>query len=290
MLTTGKEVEGTPLKLAKDFGVKGETCVSRYESLGAFMRHHEKNLETITNQDASGDEDHKQGGYLFFRTKDISEMIEILKTGDDEIKQGLKDATKISIKELDKELMSKTNHFIPDVEGLFFDVAKVLSGEPEAWYRRTGEKNIKPKIYVPILGSYSYKKDAKEMIKNASKIIALVKALEDRGFEVQVDMVFSAHKLTDRNKNAFVSTICMKGYSETFNFNKLSAMMHPSFFRRLIFREMELAFPTELGGYYGIHSGLRAFEESDKILAIEDITTIDTFKERVIGIIKEDQK
>ncbi len=181
--------------------------------------------------------------------------------------------------------MTRTNHFMPDVEGLFFDVAKVFSGEPEAWYRRTGENNIKPKIYVPILGSYSYKKKASQMITNASKILALVKALEDRGFEVQVDMVFTADRVQDRKRNAFVSTIAVKKYEETFNYQKLSAMLHPSFFRRLIFREMELAFPKDLGGYYGLQTGLEAFEDSDKMLAIEDTDSIERFKENVIGII-----
>tara|TARA_R110000772_G_scaffold5454_4_gene19480 strand:+ start:1020 stop:1859 length:840 start_codon:yes stop_codon:yes gene_type:complete len=273
-------------KLLKNFTHKGtfnpdKWIISEYPSTTSFLKRLERGKTTPTNQTSSN-----EGGYDFSQTNNMAEAMKILREGSPDILNGLKDATKHAIADLKKELHTQPDTYICDVEGLFFDVAKVIEGEPECWYRESWDKARKPRIYVPINGTYNAGFDSKKAIKNASKVIALVKALEDKGIEVELDMMFLSSGMTYDGKNGF-SSIRVKGYDENFNYAKLSGMLHPAFFRRLNFRESELQAPDDLsGGYGGAMNFKDLFEEGRNMLSIADTDSIENFKKEAVQLLK----
>ena len=263
----------------------GKWLTTHYSSLSAFTKYLQKNEGTKTCAYAS-----HEGSYTFTETNSFEEALTLLKTGSDEIKAGLKDAVKHAISDLAKELNSQPEGYIPDVEGMFFDVAKVVEGEPEAWYREPWDKVKKPRISVPVMGTYNASFDAKKAIENASKIIALIKAMEDKGIEVEMTMVFLSSNMTNDREHS-MTAITVKGYDENFNWSKLSAMLHPSFFRRCVFRDSELQAPKNLsGGYGGDYNPKDVFEGGENMLKISDADSVRRFKEVVLETLKGKKK
>lgn len=253
-----------------------------YRSLNEFLRYIEKNEDVKTNSHSS-----HTGNESFTGTASFEDAIQLLKDGAPEIIEGLKKHVKLSIAELAKELNTLPQGYVADVVGLFFDVSKVIDGEPEAWLREPWDKEKKPRIKVPISGSYNANVDKETIIKNASKIIALIKALEDNNFEVEAIMVFPASDSCTSGKHAN-SSVIIKGFDENFNWNKLSAMLHPSFFRRLMFRDLELMFPTSLSGGYGrtTSSTYKPFVGGESMLKLSEKKSIETFKKQVLYRLK----
>lgn len=255
--------------------------VNIYPSLTKFQRYLEANEHVKTCRNYSHD-----GEYSFSKSRNFAEALSILKTGSDEIKAGLKDAVKHAISDLNKELHSIPEGYVADVEGLFFDVAKVVEDEPEAWYREPFNKTKKPRIRVPILGTYNAGFKAQTAIENASQIIALIKAMGDRGIEVEMVMVFFSKNMTCDSYHG-LTAVTVKGYDEKFNWSKLSAMLHPSFFRRCVFRDSELQAPQTLAGSYGSDfKTADVFEGGENMLKISDKDTIRRFKEQVLESLK----
>ena len=248
-----------------------------YNTLGEFLRFLEKNEKIETNQYSSHKEDSSFSG-----TKDFEEALGLLKHGSPEIMNGLKKAVKLSIAKLAKELNTLPQGYVADVVGLFFDVSKVIDGEPEAWLREPWDKEKKPRIKVPISGSYTAGVSKDLVIQNASEIIALIKALEDNGFEVEAIMVFPANDVSS-GRNA-CSSVIIKGFDESFNWSKLSGMLHPSFFRRLMFRDLELMYPETLRGGYGgtTPDTYTVFEGGESMLKLDTHSSIEKFKEQVL--------
>ena len=263
----------------------GKWLTTHYKSLSAFTKYLEKNEGTETNHFSS-----HTGSFDFTQTNSFEETIQLLKTGSDEIKAGLKDAVKHAIADLQKELNSQPEGYMPDVEGLFFDVAKVVEGEPECWYREPWDKVKKPRISVPIMGTYNGGFDSKRAIDNASKVIALIKAMEDKGIEVEMTMCFLTSRMTDDNYHG-MTAVTVKGYDERFNWSKLSAMLHPSFFRRMIFRDSELQAPKTLSSGYGTdYNPKDVFEGGENMIKISDVDSINRFKTKVLETLKGKKK
>ena len=254
-----------------------EILTTNYKSLGALLKFLEQNEQIMTNEYSS-----HNGTHTFTGTSNMGEALKMLKDGNDEIKAGLKKNVKIAMDKLQKELNSQPESYIADIEGLFFDVAKVIEGEPECWYREPWDKTKKPRLQIPIMGSYNGGFKKEKAIKNASEIIALVKALEDNGFECELSMIFMAENCTWKHEKMFHS-IMIKNYDESFNWNKLSAMLHPSFFRRIIFRDKELLAPKNLSDGYGSTANpSNYFENGDSMLVISEHSSIERFKNQVL--------
>lgn len=260
-----------------------KTVVSEFSSLTKFMKHLDTNMDTWTRNTKSF-----TNGYDFTETNNLQEAVNMLATGNQEIKDGLKNAVKHAIADLDKELNSDVEGYIADTTGLFFDVARVLTGEPECWYREPYDKTKNPRVTVPIMGNYRGTFDARDAIKNASKTIALIKAMEDKGIEVAVEMCFLSQWAEDAKpyRDSFVS-VAVKNFDETFNWNKLSAMLHPSFFRRLIFRERELQFPDGLDAYGSTPKNFAdVIVGGENLLQLQDAHSIEKFKTEVLTALK----
>lgn len=266
----------------KDKNERKNWEMTHYKSLNELLRYLEKNEKTKTNYHSS-----YENGSDFTGTKNFQEALDLLKNGSPDIMAGLKKQVKLAVADLAKELNTLPQGYTADVTGLFFDVSKVIDGEPEAWLREPWDKEKKPRISVPISGSYNANVKKELVIKNASEIIALIKALEDNGFEVEAVMVFPASESCSSGKNAN-SEVVIKGFDENFNWQKLSGMLHPSFFRRLMFRDLELMFPTTLQGGYGrtTKDTYTVFEGGESMLRLSEHDSIEKFKEQVLYRLK----
>lgn len=250
---------------------------TNYGSLGQFLKHLEKNMDTKTNEDSA-----YRSNYIFTGTHSFDEALELLRSGSAEIMAGLKKSVKLATEKLNKELNTQPEGYIPDVTGLFFDVARVIEGEPECWHREPWDKTKKPRLEIPVMGSYNAGFAKEKAIENATEIIALVKALESAGFECRLVMVFMATHTTYDNKGMFHS-VMIKNFDENFNWQKLSAMLHPSFFRRLIFRDKELLAPTNLEGGYGRTAEPEKWlENGESVLKISDKGSVERFKNQIL--------
>ena len=255
---------------------------TNYKSLSELLRYLKKNEDTQTNKYSS-----HTSGYSFTGTDSFAEALDLLTNGSPDIMVGLKKQVKIAIANLAKELNTLPQGYQLDVTGLFFDVSKVIDGEPEAWLRDPFDKERKPRIKIPISGSYNAGVSKDLVIKNASEIIALIKALEDNGFEIEATMVFPANNSGNDGKNAN-SSVTIKGFDENFNWLKLSGMLHPSFFRRLMFRDLELMFPDNLADGYGrtTKDTYNVFEGGESMLKLSEHDSIEKFKEQVLYRLK----
>ena len=254
-----------------------------FKTLSAFNKYLADNVDTPSKYHSAT----KDRDWEFSQTSNIEEAYNIAKNGSPEIMRGLKEAVKLEVEKLRDELMAKRKHDVGDVEGIIFDVAKVLNGEPEAWLRRPIKKNAKPKIRLTIMGNYGGGMDSYEMIQNASKIIALIKTLEEHQIDVHVDMLFAAeHIFKDKAANkemGLYTSITMKGFGETFNWAKISGMLHPSFFRRLIFRTREIVGGKNMySGYGHTIDPSYTFEDISRLIEVRDTESINRFKKSIL--------
>jgi hypothetical protein len=274
-----------------EFKKKG-WLVIEYSSLAEFTNRLRRDKATKTLRKESNDTEYDRLGWA--KSTDLEDALDQCKTGNAEIMEGLKEAVKLEVDNLAKELMSEPEGYVNDVHGLFFDIAKVIEGEPEAWLREPWDKQKKPRISVPIRGNYGGSFSSDNAIANASKVIALIKALEDTGIEVELKMVFASTNVSSKavngNRNAAIS-VTIKNYDESFNWKKVSSMLHPSFFRRLIFRERELLFPDTLSSGYGNSPRADDFgkeiEGGENWLMISDAESIEKFKVATLGMLTE---
>ncbi len=254
---------------------------SSFDSLAKFTKYLEINKDVVAAEDHS-----ETASYKFSQTHNLAEAIAMLKTGSPKIEEGLKNSVSHAIAELKKELDSEPQGYVADVQGLFFDVVKVVEGDPEAWYREPWDKTRKPRISVPIMGTYPGVFNTDKAIENASNIIALIKAMEDKGIEVELYMMFITKGMYNDGTSDCV-TITIKGYSESFNWRKLSAMLHPSFFRRCLFRYNEIEAGMDLKyNYGGDYLPVNLFVGGANMLKISDASSIEKFKTKTLELLR----
>jgi len=256
--------------------LKKDTRVKQFDSLAALGRYLDTNkeFEAAYNEASTASEN-------FTGTPSLEAARELLKTGSPEIMAGLKKAVKFEVDKLKEELMTKPIRMINDVEGLFFDVAKVVEGEPEAWIRKENPNTIKPRVEVVVAGNYRGDFPKEKAIKNAAKIIALIKAIEDAGVQTALTMIFcSTHTGDGVKDHTSLVSVKVKDFDESFNWNKTSAMLHPSFFRRLVFRCREIMYGNKLRDGYGRspNNFKSVIEGGENILVISDTSSIRRFK------------
>ena len=259
--------------------------MSNFDSIGSLKSFLGKHEDIVAEYSSS-----KNTGYIKVEdtgTNNFEEAMEMLSTGNPEIMKGLKNAVKHEIDKLNQELMTKPTGFKKDVEGLFFDVGLLMSGEPECWFKKPTKKTEKPKLDIYVLANYGYRTLASEIIKNSAKVIAVIKALEDAGIDVSMKMLFASESVY-YGKVGEITTVTAKGYGETFNWAKISAMLHPSFYRRIQFRVREINsvnIRKKLRGGYGyslkvVH--VKELDMFDHILSLKEVNVIDDFKNKIV--------
>lgn len=234
------------------------------------LRYLKDNMDTKTNCDSSFTSSKRWTG-----TDSFEDALQLLETGDDEITKKLKDATATKLQALN----SKASSYIPDVQGAFFDVSKVLTGEPECYYKLSYEKTTRPRADLQVVINYSASTGVELLIDNASDLLVKIKQFELQGVEVRLSAITkSSHMTTGKYSNqTFIGIVLLKDYQDSINYRKLSGILHPSFNRRLLFRLKELTYPTTLSKTYGspiIEKGDIRLDTNSSIKAIGEKNVI----------------
>jgi len=211
-----------------------------------FMRDYED--FTDSSELSSMREESRSDGFSGVKTYDDS--LELLETGDTEVMKKIKIETSKQVAELGKKYEEVIHGYKFDVHGEMFDVGLVLTGVPEAWLEPENEYEEKVRVEIIINGTFNAGVSKDDVIKGASRILAIIKILEDNDVEVKLKIV-SCIKEHDYNHNIFVATD-VKDYDEPINYKKASALLSPTYLRRGMFKVMEISAKQELGGHYGI--------------------------------------
>lgn len=202
----------------------------------------------------------------------VEEFKEILNSGDVAMIKSIKDFTDKKTSELLKSHNKLAVDYLIGVEGEFFDVGIVLSGEPEHWFKETkiDGATIQPRIKINISGSYSHKVNANTVLENASLILAYCKVLERLGIQTSIKVHFQSSNEHERRgkNNVYDYFLKVKGFEDNISYYKLSTVLHPSFLRRGIFRIKEIRWNKNQANNYG------KSQEDEKFIQLNDINSI----------------
>lgn len=129
-----------------------------------------------------------------------------------------------------------------DVEGMGFDVARYIEGEPEHWVRleestmqEDSHRHVKVIVHGGALGDVS----TETMLAKGAVAAALVELLEFAGHNVELHHVAAVEKKRGAGLY-FASWIRLKAYDQPLDMDRVAfALAHPSMHRRLTFKVRE---------------------------------------------------
>ena len=100
-------------------------------------------------------------------------------------------------------------------EGLFFDVATVLNGQPECWFNEDFSYDNKPAKDFYININFSYKITTEQIFQKLNKLVQIIDSLEGNGQRLNVFLVSYSQNKSKQNNASFVCKI--KDQSEPLN-------------------------------------------------------------------------
>lgn len=235
----------------------------RFENISEFTRYLDKNKNVIASESASSryDEDRWAG------TTNWAEFEQLIQNGDDEITKEIRKWTQYYIDKFE-ELYAESIGWQFDVVGQFFDIGAVLVGEPEAWLNEIVVKDDKF-IKLKINGVYPAKTDTSKVRRNASKVFGIAVALEKQGYLVEIDMEY---RTENPYKNGDIEvTIPVKTYNSPLDYKKFGILLNVAFFRRGIFRLLEIECGKELRSGYGRTKRVEGDIQLDNEQQVDDL-------------------
>lgn len=273
-LVIKKELVGAKMlasvpKYLENVGLKKNDSViemGNLSSLKKFMMANEK-AETYRKESMSKTDAHNSG------VKNYSEFLSLLENGDDKVTSQIKTITNDVVSDLRKTYQEELIGYKFDVTGEFFDVGLVLSGVPESWLDPEFKPIEKTRIELLINSSYSWKINYEVIVKNASRLLAIAKLLEEHNVEVKIKTFNICDDLdnNDRNHVSYIVTD-VKDYDEPINYQKCSSLISPSYNRRACLKVKEMIYENNLLGGYGkpvFHKGFIRLDTDEDIVALE---------------------
>jgi len=125
-----------------------------------------------------------------------------------------------------------------DIEGHDFDVAAILSGEEETWFKNA-PKGSAPSIHIVFSGSANAGVSSMNFYIQAAVVARITEELEQEAI-IKVSASYSAvNCLRDSKASALGILLAVKDFDEPSNKKRLGGVAHPSFFRRNVFSLME---------------------------------------------------
>ena len=126
-----------------------------------------------------------------------------------------------------------------DVEGLDFDIGRVMDGEPEHWVDMVADTSVESgkggklrRVVVNVSNDYRVK--AKAIVAKGILITSLVALMEFSGMNVQVELGSAIR--SERGAFRWQWVAPFKRYSDALNIPKIMyAVAHPTMLRRLVF-------------------------------------------------------
>ena len=197
---------------------------------------------------------------------------ELLTEGDEEVMKKIKTDTQKEIAELGKKYKEEIRGYKFDVVGDFFDIGLVLTGVPEAWLEPDVTPEEVVRVSININGAFSAGVNTKTIVKSASRILSMVKILEDHGVEVCIKMVNANYCVDEAYDMALTTLVNIKDYDEPINYKKVSALLTPAHHRRGVFKVIECATDGKVASGYGSPTppkGLIALDDKKAIDALE---------------------
>lgn len=185
----------------------------------------------------------------FSGVSSYDDYLNLLENGDEDVMRKIKVETGKQVAELGKKYEDVLSAYKFDVSGEFFDVGLVLSGVPESWLQPEFLPEERVQVEIIINGTFSSNVRKEMVIKNSSKILAMIKILEENRVEVKLKIV-SCIKRAGGDKDLYVATD-IKDYDEAINYKKCSALLSPTYLRRGMLKVMEMVYGKKLCGSYG---------------------------------------
>lgn len=268
LLSTIPEIidEKDYLKTCKRFGIKESVFVD-LGNLGQFKRW---SISNRANQKKGLNSSMKNDSWSGTDTWEDYETL--LTEGDENVMKKIKTDTQKEIAELGKKYKEEIIAYKFDVTGEFFDVGLVLTGVPETWLEPEITKEEVVRVSININGAFSAGVNEKTIVKSASRILSMIKILEDHGVEVALKMVNANYDVCNGKRLALTTMINIKDYDEPINYKKVSALLTPAHHRRGVFKVLELGCEGEVTGGYGAPVpplGLIALDDKAGIDALE---------------------
>jgi hypothetical protein len=188
-----------------------------------------------------------QNGGGWAGTKDFPEALDLLKNGWSDMSKKLEQKLKIAAKEIGPKKVNKMSY---DVAGFQASVPRYLQGIPT---NMVNKKTIVQKQKVITLVKnvgYNAMVSAEEIIESSIKAFQIVKAIEEKGVRVNLDICWSSETSSER----VFYRVRLKSAAERLNISKMAfPMVNPGMLRRLFFRMLEvdpqLTSKSFTGGY-----------------------------------------
>jgi hypothetical protein len=180
------------------------------------------------------------GTYSFTRTHDFKEATELLQNGWNSMSAKLVQKLNVIKNQIQPNTKQKT---IYDVVGYQPSVSRYLQGIPT---NMMSKKNVPIKQKIITLNkaiSYSWSVGTDVIIEQSTKALQIVKKLEAQGYRVNLNVIMGV-----TSEQEVYCKVRIKNANERLNLSKLAyPLVHPSMFRRLFFRFMEVNPATTLG-------------------------------------------
>jgi hypothetical protein len=160
---------------------------------------------------------------------------------------GWMDGTKAVADGLDKVMteMALEPTWSHDVAGAFVDVAAYVAGDAECMWVRENDEAPKPRIRLVFNTSYPCNIDAKNVMRYAIALAAVVRKVEAEGMECEVVALDSKAVSGQDEGQKLVAGIEVRKFGQPLDLSKVAFAAHPSFLRRIVFacREMNGDYP-----------------------------------------------
>lgn len=225
----------------KTYG-KTTTCIREFDSLNSFY-------EYITTTPLNKTFCWKEGGLSstigskkFTGTESFEEAVNLFKNGWDDMAQKLTKKLKVT---QNQTMCSEVQKTVYDIVGFQCSVPRYLQGIPTNMVNKRLTP-IKQKV-VTLNKDFSYNCSisTEDIIEASIQTMQVVKKIEAQGIRVNLNIIFGVAAGNTRE----VAKIRIKSANERANISKLAfPLVHPSMFRRLCFRYIEVA-PTITDSY-----------------------------------------
>lgn len=148
-------------------------------------------------------------------------------------------AMKTAFAGFETEFEAKQDMITMDIEGHDFDVAAILSGEEDQWFKNKEVGNA-PSIHIVYNGNAHWAIDPMNFYIQSAVINKLAELLElESRIKVSASYQMNNALEGDSVTNDLALFLSVKDYDEPSNAKRLGGVSHPSFFRRNVFAMME---------------------------------------------------
>jgi hypothetical protein len=211
---------------------KAIVYVSEFNNIGDLVDHCNTG---ICNTKSFPERHSVKGTKSFTMTSNYSEAQELLLNGWDEGAKKLTSKLNIANRSLQTKEVRK---MIYDIVGFQANVPLYLQGVPTNMVNYKKVKKEQKVITLVKSVTYLAMVSAERIMEDSIKFLQIVQAIEAKGIRVNIDVV--NHTVLGSSNEEMLMRVRIKKASERLNISKMSfPLLHPSFFRRIIFRVME---------------------------------------------------